>query len=217
MSMPVFARFGALHPAGAYFDAMYALYSHPKQTLALYNTTDHLWWRDAPWKGQKSPNGKQVYWSRGNGWVFAALARTLDLLPATDPHHAEYTQDFTDMAAALRAIQRSDGFWNPNLGDPDHFGGPESSGTSLFIYGMAWGIRKGLLDEVSYGPVITHAWRALVETAVHPDGFVGFVQSTGDDPSDGQPLTTDKVPDFEDFGVGCVLLGGSELARLAAR
>ena len=217
MSMPVFARLGVLHPAGGYFDAMYALYSHPKKTLGLYNTTEHLWWRDAPWKAQKSPNGKQVYWSRGNGWVFAALARTLDLLPATDPHRAEYLQDFTDMAAALRAIQRSDGFWNPNLGDADHFGGPESSGTSLFVYGMAWGIRKGLLDEATYAPVIVHAWKSLVETAVHPNGFVGFMQSTGDDPSDGQPLTTDKVPDFEDYGVGCVLLAGSELAKLSAR
>jgi rhamnogalacturonyl hydrolase YesR len=217
MSMPVFARFGALYPTGGYFEAMYALYSYPKKTLGLYNTTDHLWWRDANWKTQKSPNQKQVYWSRGNGWVFAALARTLDLLPATDPHRAEYQQDFTDMAGALRTIQRPDGFWNPNLGDPDHFGGPESSGTALFVYGMAWGIRQGLLDDASYGPVIAHAWKSLVETAVRADGFVGFLQSTGDDPSDGQPLTADKVPDFEDYGVGCVLLAGGELAKLASR
>jgi unsaturated rhamnogalacturonyl hydrolase len=217
MSMPVFARFGALHPTGGYFDAMYALYSYPKKTLALYNTTDHLWWRDTPWKGQKTPAGKQVYWSRGNGWAFAALARVLELLPATDTHRAEYQQDFTDMASALRAIQRDDGFWNPSLGDPTHFGGPEVSGTSLFIYGMAWGIRKGLLDEATYAPVIVHAWQSLVTTAVHTDGFVGFVQSSGDDPSDGQPLTYDKIPDFEDYGVGCVLLGGSELAKLSAR
>jgi unsaturated rhamnogalacturonyl hydrolase len=217
MSMPVFARFGVLHPEGGYFDAMHALYSYPKRTAAagLYNTADHLWWRDANWKSQKTPNGKQVYWSRGNGWVLAALARVLDILPATDAHRAEYVQDFTDMAAALRGIQRSDGFWNPSLNDPTHFEGPEASGTALFVYGMAWGIRKGLLDEATYAPVIVRAWQALVDVAVHDDGFVGFLQSTGDDPSDGQPLSYDKVPDFEDYGVGCVLLGGSELVRLA--
>ena len=49
------------------------------------------------------------------------------------------------------------------------------------------------------------------------DGFLGYMQSTGDDPSDGQPLSASKVPDFEDYGVGCVLLGGSELAKLSAR
>jgi unsaturated rhamnogalacturonyl hydrolase len=217
MSMPVLARLGVLHPTGGYFDAAYALYSHPKKTLALYNTTDHLWWRDTPWKGQKTPAGKQVYWSRGNGWVFAALVRTLDLLPATDAHRAEYTQDFKDMAAALRTIQRDDGFWNPSLGDPTHFGGPESSGTGLFLYGMAWGVRTGMLDEATYAPVIVKAWQALAETAVQANGFVGYMQSTGDDPSDGQPLTPTKQPDFEDYGVGCVLLGGSELAKLSAK
>lgn len=219
MSMPVFARLGALHPDGGYFDAMYALYSYPKRTLAqgLYNTSDHLWWRDANWKAQKTPSGKQVYWSRGNGWVLAALVRTLDVLPATDPHRAEYVQDFTDLASALRGIQRADGFWNASLGDPTHFGGPEASGTALFVYGMAWGIRKGLLDEATYAPIVTHSWKSLVDVAVHDDGFVGYLQSTGDDPSDGQPLSYDKVPDFEDYGVGCVLLAGSELAKLAMR
>lgn len=219
MAMPVFARLGVMHPDGGYFDAMYALYSYPKRTAAagLYNTTDHLWWRDADWKSQKTPSGKGVYWSRGNGWVFAALARVLDILPATDLHRVEYEQDFKDMAAALRTVQRSDGFWNPSLGDPAHFGGPETSGTALFIYGMAWGIRKGLLDEATYAPVIVHAWESLVEVAVHDDGFLGYLQSTGEDPSDGQPLSYDKVPDFEDYGVGCVLLAGSELAKLSAK
>jgi len=217
MSMPVFARLGVLYPTGGYFDAMYALYSYPKKTLALYNTQDRLWWRDTPWKGQKSPAGKQVYWSRGNGWVFAALSRVLDLLPSADAHRAEYLQDFTDMAAALRGSQRADGFWDPNLNDPAHFGGPEASGTSLFVYGMAWGIRKGVLDEAVYAPVIVHAWQSLLDVSVQKDGFLGYVQSTGDDPSDGQPLSATKVPDFEDYGVGCFLLGGSELAKLAGR
>jgi unsaturated rhamnogalacturonyl hydrolase len=219
MSMPVFARFGVLRPEGGYFDAMYALYSHPKHTegQGLYNTTDHLWWRDANWKSQKSPNNQQVYWSRGNGWVFAALARVLEILPETDPHRAEYTQDFKDMASALLKLQRDDGFWNPSLKDPMHFGGPESSGTSLFVYGMAWGVRRGLLDEATYAPALVHAWTSLVKVAVHPNGFIGYMQSSGDDPSDGQPLTFDKVPDFEDYGVGCFLLAGSELVKLSKK
>ncbi len=98
-----------------------------------------------------------------------------------------------------------------------HFGGPESSGTSLFIYGMAWGVRHGLLDEASYAPALVHAWTSLVEVAVHDNGFIGFMQSSGDDPSDGQPLSFDKVPDFEDYGVGCFLLAGSELVQLSKK
>ena len=42
------------------------------------------------------------------------------------------------------------------------------------------------------------------------DGFLGYVQGTGKEPKDSQPVTYDKVPDFEDFGTGCFLLAGSE-------
>ena len=111
-------------------------------------------------------------------------------------------------------MQRSDGFWNVSLFDPTHFGGPELTGTSLFAYGMAWGVRTGALPAATYQPVIARAWTAMA-SAVHDNGFLGWVQGTGKQPSDGQPVTFDSVPNFEDFGVGCFLLGGSEIARLA--
>jgi rhamnogalacturonyl hydrolase YesR len=119
------------------------------------------------------------------------------------------------MAEALLQRQRDDGLWNPSLDDPEHFGGPELTGTALFVYGMAWGVRSGLLEEALYGPAIIDAWNGMLTVSVHPTGFLGYVQSTGEDPSDGQPLGYDKQPDFEDYGVGCFLLAGSELARLS--
>jgi rhamnogalacturonyl hydrolase YesR len=203
-----------------YYEKMFALYAHTRDDEGggLYDTSAHLWWRDAKWKppAQLSPNGKDVYWSRGNGWVFAALARVLERIPENAPHRTTYRDDFVAMAEALRAIQRPDGFWNPSLADPMHFGGPELSGTALFTFGMAWGIRRGLLDAATYGPIVTKAWTGMVAQSVRDDGFLGFVQSTGDDPSDGQPLTADKMPDFEDYGVGCFLLAGSALAALSS-
>ena len=46
----------------------------------LYNKTDHLWWRDPDFDPPYvEPNGKNCYWSRGNGWVYAALVRVLDI------------------------------------------------------------------------------------------------------------------------------------------
>jgi len=50
---------------------------------------------------------------------------------------------------------------------------------------------------------------------VHPDGKLGFVQGTGAQPKDSQPVTYDKTPNFEDFGLGCFLLAGSEVYKLA--
>ena len=40
------------------------------------------------------------------------------------------------MCRALKAAQREDGFWNASLHDPTHYGGKETTGTSLFIYGF---------------------------------------------------------------------------------
>jgi rhamnogalacturonyl hydrolase YesR len=118
------------------------------------------------------------------------------------------------MSKALKACQRSDGFWNVSLHDENHFGGKETSGTSLFVYGMAWGIRNGLLDRKEYLPVVLKAWNALVTEAVHEDGRLGYVQGTGKEPKDGQPVTFDHMPDFDDYGVGCFLLAGTEVYKL---
>jgi rhamnogalacturonyl hydrolase YesR len=220
MSMPVFAQLAELSGDPKYLERMHDFYLHTRDIEGggLYDRANHLWWRDAAWKPDKelTPNDRPVYWSRGNGWVFAALVRVLQRLPATDPRHAAYLQDFREMAEALVPRQRADGLWNPSLDDPEHYGGPELTGTALFVYGMAWGVRRGLLDEQVYGPAIIKAWQGMLTVSVHPSGFLGYVQSTGEDPSDGQPLAYDKQPDFEDYGVGCFLLAGSELAQLGA-
>jgi rhamnogalacturonyl hydrolase YesR len=221
MAMPVYAKLGKMNSgatATGYYDKAYAQYANTKNVQGgngLYSKTDHLWWRDQDFDPPYTePNGKSCYWSRGNGWVFAALARVLDTIPANESHRAEYLADFQAMAEALRAVQRSDGFWNVSLLDPTHYGGPELTGTSLFIYGMAWGVRTGVLSSTTYAPVLARGWTAMAST-VHTNGFLGYVQGTGKQPSDGQPVTADSVPNFEDFGLGCFLLGGSEIARLA--
>ena len=54
----------------------------------------------------------------------------------------------------------------------------------------------------------------MMKDCVHTDGKLGFVQSTGKQPKDGQPVTFDKIPDFEDFGLGCFLLAGSEVYKM---
>ena len=156
MAMPVFAKLGALTNNDRYFEKAHALYTFMKTQHGghgLYSPADKLWWRDKDFVPPfKTPNGRQCYWSRGNGWVLAALVRVLDELPANAPHRAEYEQTLKDMAGALVPRQRADGFWNCSLDDPNDFGGKETSGTALFTYGMAWGIRHKLLDEKTYGP-----------------------------------------------------------------
>ena len=106
------------------------------------------------------------------------------------------------------------GFWNVSLKDSTHFGGKEVTGTALFLYGMAWGINEGIINKKQYKPVVMKAWNALVTESLHPNGFLGFVQGTGKEPDDSQPVGYDNVPNFEDFGLGCFLLAGSEVYKL---
>lgn len=216
MSMPSFAKMGAIDGKPEYWEKMYEYYDHAKTALGLYNAADGLWYRDAKFKPPfVTANGKPCYWSRGNGWVLVALARTLEALPPGAPHRAEYEKLFKEMAAALLARQRPDGFWNVNLGDPEQYNGPETTGTSLFVAGLAWGVRQGLLPADQYMPAVEKGWDALAGRALRPDGSLAYVQDVGAQPSDHQPVTADSRPQFEDFGLGCFLLAGSEVYALA--
>jgi len=218
MGMPVFAKLGVLEKDDRYFEKMYEMYMFTRNqhgAHGLYNPEDALWWRDADFDPPYTePNGEDCYWSRGNGWVIGALAKVLSIIPEDAPHRGQYVSDLKAMAAALVPVQRSDGFWNVSLHDPNNFGGKELSGTALFIYAMAFGVNAGILSKEKYGAVIEKGWNAIVKEGLHENGFLGYVQSTGKEPKDGQPLSFDKVPDFEDFGLGCFLLAGSEVYKI---
>jgi unsaturated rhamnogalacturonyl hydrolase len=219
MAMPLYAKLGVVYKNDPkYWEKMYTMYNHTKtvQGGGLYNTKEHLWWRDKDFvPPYKEPNGANCYWSRGNGWVYAALVRVMATIPKTAPHYNEYLQTYLEMTKALAPLQREDGYWNVSLMDPTHFGGKELTGTSLFVYGMAWGIKQGLIDKKTYLPIITKAWNAMIKDSLHPEGFLGYVQGTGKEPKDSQPVSYTNIPDFEDYGLGCFLLAGSELSKLA--
>ena len=217
MGMPVFAKLAVLTKDDTYYEYMYKMYMHTKNVEGggLYNAKDGLWWRDKDFvPPYKEPNGQDCYWSRGNGWVVAALVRVLDIMPENAPHRDEYLKTYHEMIKALVPLQRTDGFWNVSLEDPTNYGGKETSGTALFAYGMAWGVNKGILDKKVYLPVITKSWNAMTKDAVQKSGFIGFMQGTGKEPKDGQPVTYTSMPDFEDYGLGCYLLAGTEVYKL---
>lgn len=116
MGMPVFAKMGVLEKDNRYFEKMYEMYMYSRNKHGdhgLFNPKDGLWWRDADFDPPyQEPNGEDCYWSRGNGWVIAALAKVLAIIPKDAPHREQYVSDLKSMAAALVPIQRTDGFWN---------------------------------------------------------------------------------------------------------
>ncbi len=218
MAMPIFAQLGNITGDTAYYNRAYDMYMYTKLhhgDNGLYNPEDQLWWRDADFDPPYTePNGEDCYWSRGNGWVVVAMARMLDLLPQDEPHRAEYETMLVEMSEALKKVQREDGFWNVSLHDPDNYGGKELTGTAMFIYGMAYGVNNGLLDRAEYEPVIQKAWNAMVSDSLHPNGFLGYVQGTGKEPKEAQPVTYEREPDFDDYGLGAFLMAGAEIYKM---
>ena len=228
MGLPVLTTLEAMADskaeAEAYSDQAYRMYIWTRDTLAggLFNEAEGLWWRDKDFvPPYKEPNGSNCYWSRGNGWVYAALVRAMeDAMESKNKgnhndHFDTYKADFLSMTQALLKCQRKDCFWNVSLHDQSNYGGKELTGTALFIYGMAWGVRHNMLDRQTYMPVIAKTWKRMVKKCLHKNGFLGYVQGTGKEPKDSQPVGYDIEPDFDDYGLGCFLLAGSEIYRLA--
>lgn len=175
-------------------------------TDVLYDPEACLYYRDNNFFGKKTPSGRKVFWSRGNGWVVGGLVHVLNRLPADHPSRTKYLALYHDMMHALVKLQGADGLWRTSLLDPGDPVG-EASGTSFFTYGIAWGLNRGLLPEMEFRPAMEKGWQALCR-CIREDGMLGFVQKIGDQPGAAGAENT------EVYGSGAFLLAGSEIMRM---
>jgi rhamnogalacturonyl hydrolase YesR len=175
-------------------------------TDILYDPQHCLYYRDNRFFDKRTPTGRKVFWSRGNGWVAGGTVHVLDRLPANHPSRTKYLGLYHDMMHALLKLQNPDGLWRTSLLDPE---GPvgESSGTAFFVYAMAWGVNRGLLPAETFRPAVMNGWRALCKN-IQPDGMLGFVQKIGDQPGAADAKST------EVYGAGAFLLAGAEIVRM---
>ncbi|AWB65544.1 hypothetical protein C2869_03435 [Saccharobesus litoralis] len=188
-------------------DPKYAQYAHKevKATLDyLYDPEHDLLYRDSRFKNQKDEFGNPLFWARGTGWGFAGLARMMEFIPTEDPRRAYYENRFKKIAAKLKSLQKQDGSWAMSLLAKENMPQPETSSTALFSYGFAWGLNNGLLNAEEYQATLNKSW-ALLNSAIHPNGKLGWVQQVGVAPSE---VTYD---DSQIYAVGAFLLAGSEI------
>ena len=174
----------------------------------IFNKQDGLFYRDKRFIEKKTVNGKNVYWSRGNGWVVGGIVRILEYLPKDDPSYPRYVELLGTMIDSIVKVQGEDGLWRPNLGDAKDIPYPETSGTGFFTYAIAWGINNGILDREKYLPVVKKAWAGLV-ACVNEEGKVGWGQAVGDRPGNVIKENT------HEYVTGTFLLAGSEMYKLA--
>ena len=99
------------------------------------------------------------YWGRGDGWVAAGLVEVLITLPKDNKFYDSLMADYKKLMAALLPLQAESGLWRQLLDDPDAW--EETSCTGMFTYAYITGIKKGWLDEKTYGSAARKGWLAL--------------------------------------------------------
>jgi len=212
MAPPTFAKLSSTLHDPSYLILCDSFY---KETYRLlFNKDEHLFARDATYLwdingvGKKEANGKRIFWSRGNGWVIAGLARLLKEMPKNYSGRNFYISLFKEMAERLLLLQQNDGLWRSSLLDPDAYPGGEGSGSGFDCYALAWGINQKILEEKKFLPAIEKAWEGL-NGLLTIDGKVGWVQPMGSD-----PRRNFNAESWESFGAGAFLLAGSEIIKI---
>ncbi|MFC2110803.1 glycoside hydrolase family 105 protein [Bacteroidota bacterium] len=210
MAPPVINLYAKHTKQPQYLDTMHKYYMETYNRL--YDKEENLFARDMRfvWQGtdkdNKEPNGKKIFWSRGNGWVIGGLALMLDDMPKDFKHRDFYVNLYKEMAAKLLSIQSEDGLWRTSLLSPESYNHGEVSGSGFHTFAIAWGINNGLIDK-KHTPAVKKAWNALAECQ-HEDGRVGWVQNIGASP---EPASVDS---WQNFGTGAFLMAGSEILKL---
>lgn len=203
MSPPVWAQLSSITKDPKYLE--WADREWWTTTDVLYDPAEHLYYRDNKYFKKRSQSGRKIFWARGNGWVIGGLVRVLDHLPADHPSRGKYLALYHDMMHALLKQQNPDGLWRTSILEPEGKIG-ESSGSSFFVYGMAWGLNRGLLSAKTFQPAMIKGWNALCNN-IQPTGMLGYVQKIGEAPGTAGPES------HEVYGSGAFLLAGSEIIR----
>ncbi len=176
----------------------------------LFDGDEQLFHRDAAARDNRdgapplSRHGNRAFWSRGNGWVLAGIARTLEYLPEDHESREILAAVYAIMAERVIELQGADGLWRTSLLDPPAMYPGETSGTALLCHALAWGVNEGMLDPDAYTPPVFLAWDGLA-ASVDGDGRLGWVQGVGRRP--GLISEAGTAP----FGAGAFLLAGSEM------
>ncbi len=173
MGGPFYAAYGAMFDEPAAFDdvafQITALEAHTRdpETGLLYHAWDES--RAMAWANDETGCSPH-FWSRAIGWYTMALVDVLDFYPAEHEARPRFIEILENTLTPVAAYQDSaTGLWWQVLDEGDRAGNYlEASGTSMYIYAIAKGVRHGYLDE-RWLPTATKAFNGLIENLVTVD------------------------------------------------
>jgi unsaturated rhamnogalacturonyl hydrolase len=131
--------------------------------------------REQKWADKATGLSPQA-WDRAVGWYAMALVDVLDYLPAGNAHRAALIKDLQRLALVLTKYQDpKTGTWSIVMGQEGQKGNyAEASGSSMFVYALAKGVRLGYLDK-KYAAVARKGYEGIVKTFVSTEnGALAF-------------------------------------------
>lgn len=211
MAMPAMAKLRNITHDNAFSDKMHEYFVFFDRQF--WDKDAHLYYRDSNYVYPKRwtwGNGGKDFWARGNGWVISAFARVMQELPESDPHYPHYKERYLAMADTIKNLQLEAGYWSNSLCDTLFSGGYESSGTSLYLYALCWGVNNKLLSRKEYAPVISKAWQFLIGECLQPDFTIGYCY----DVEEYRMAKYEPDPKCHtSYGTGAFLMGASEYIK----
>ena len=229
MGEPFYAEYAAtFHDDAAFDDIANQFILMEKQARdAKTGLLFHAWDQShqEKWSNPKtgvSPN----FWGRADGWYAMALVDVLDYFPAQNPKRAELIAILNRLSVAIKKYQDpQSGLWYQILDKATAKGNyPEASVSSMFVYALAKGARKGYLPATNMA-VAQKGYKAIVGKFIESDanGLVNLNGTVSVGGLGGKPYRdgsyeyylSEKVVQNDPKGVGAFILASVEIERLA--
>ncbi len=138
----------------------------------------------------KTSGQSPEFWSRAMGWYIMGLVDVLDYFPENHPRRPELLAILNRLATAVIAHQdATSGVWwqvTDKGGQPGNY--LESSGSAMFVYGLAKALRRGYISD-NYLPAVKKGFAGLVKTFIETDaqGTVHYTKAVGGAGLGGNP------------------------------
>jgi unsaturated rhamnogalacturonyl hydrolase len=230
MASPFLAQFSSMfNKPGGFDDVAHQIlwieaHTRDSRTGLLYHGWDES--RQQEWADPKTGRSKS-FWGRAMGWYAMGIVDVLEFLPETHPQRAALVKVLERLCRAVRTYQdRDSGLWyqvvDQGKREKNYL---EASASSMFVYAMAKGVRKGYLSK-AFVANATKGYEGLIKRLikVDPDGSVHLTQICsvgglgGAQKRDGtfayymsEPVVVNDLK-----GVGAFIMAGVELDRLVA-
>jgi unsaturated rhamnogalacturonyl hydrolase len=228
MAQPFYARYQKSFGADpAAFDDIVSQFVVIEQKTrdAATGLLYHAWDESAlqPWADPETGRSPR-FWSRAMGWYAMAIVDTIEQLPEEHAGREQLKDILTRLVDALIPFQDESGLWFQVTDQGAREGNwLEASGSAMFTYAIAKGVRLGMLDRGylaaarrGYAGLLDRIISTDADGTVHVNDICRSAGLGGTPYRDGTYeyyVSTDRVSD-DAHGIGSFLLAASEMMRL---